>query len=232
MQQKHISSYILKVAIVLSLLVINNIQISAQQKGKQIAETPSDTIPLFRGVALSADLAGIAQMAFSDYGQYEAALRINLKDKYFPIIELGYGKADAENVISKLSYKTSAPYGRIGIDFNLMKNKHDIYRIYGGFRYAYTSFKFDVEGHDITDPIWGDHVKYSAKDVKANYHWLEAVFGLDAKIWGPIRLGWSFRYKRRLIHDDGNIGNTWYVPGYGKQGGTRLGGTFNVAFEL
>lgn len=232
MQQKHISSYILKVAIVLSLLVINNIQISAQQKGKQIAETPSDTIPLFRGVALSADLAGIAQMAFSDYGQYEAALRINLKDKYFPIIELGYGKADAENVISKLSYKTSAPYGRIGIDFNLMKNKHDIYRIYGGFRYAYTSFKFDVEGHDITDPVWGDHVKYSAKDVKANYHWLEAVFGLDAKIWGPIRLGWSFRYKRRLIHDDGNIGNTWYVPGYGKQGGTRLGGTFNVAFEL
>lgn len=219
-------------AIVLSLLVINNIQISAQQKGKQIAETPSDTIPLFRGVALSADLAGIAQMAFSDYGQYEAALRINLKDKYFPIIELGYGKADAENVISKLSYKTSAPYGRIGIDFNLMKNKHDIYRIYGGFRYAYTSFKFDVEGHDITDPVWGDHVKYSAKDVKANYHWLEAVFGLDAKIWGPIRLGWSFRYKRRLIHDDGNIGNTWYVPGYGKQGGTRLGGTFNVAFEL
>lgn len=232
MQQKHISSYILKVAIVLSLLVINNIQISAQQKGKQIAETPSDTIPLFRGVALSADLAGIAQMAFSDYGQYEAALRINLKDKYFPIIELGYGKADAENVISKLSYKTSAPYGRIGIDFNLMKNKHDIYRIYGGFRYAYTSFKFNVEGHDITDPVWGDHVEYSAKDVKANYHWLEAVFGLDAKIWGPIRLGWSFRYKRRLIHDDGNIGNTWYVPGYGKQGGTRLGGTFNVAFEL
>ena len=232
MQQKHISSYILKVAIVLSLLMINNIQISAQQKGKHIAETPSDTIPLFRGVALSADLAGIAQMTFSDYGQYEAALRINLKDKYFPIIELGYGKADAENVISKLSYKTSAPYGRIGIDFNLMKNKHDIYRIYGGFRYAYTSFKFDVEGHDITDPVWGDHIKYSAKDVKANYHWLEAVFGLDAKIWGPIRLGWSFRYKRRLIHDDGNIGNTWYVPGYGKQGGTRLGGTFNVAFEL
>lgn len=212
--------------------MINNIQISAQQKGKHIAETPSDTIPLFRGVALSADLAGIAQMTFSDYGQYEAALRINLKDKYFPIIELGYGKADAENVISKLSYKTSAPYGRIGIDFNLMKNKHDIYRIYGGFRYAYTSFKFDVEGHDITDPVWGDHIKYSAKDVKANYHWLEAVFGLDAKIWGPIRLGWSFRYKRRLIHDDGNIGNTWYVPGYGKQGGTRLGGTFNVAFEL
>lgn len=212
--------------------MVNNIQASAQQKNKQTAEAPTDTIPLFRGVAVSADLAGIAQIAFSDYGQYEAALRINLKDKYFPIIELGYGQANSENIISKLSYKTKAPYGRIGMDFNLMKNKHDIYRIYGGFRYAYTSFKFDVEGIGITDPVWGDQVEYSAKGIKASYHWLEAVFGLDAKIWGPIRLGWSFRYKRRLIHNDGSIGSTWYVPGYGKQGGTRLGGTFNVSIEL
>ena len=232
MRQKHISSYILKVTIVLSLLMVNNIQASAQQKNKQAAEAPADTIPLFRGVAVSADLAGIAQIAFSDYGQYEAALRINLKDKYFPIIELGYGQANSENIISKLSYKTKAPYGRIGMDFNLMKNKHDIYRIYGGFRYAYTSFKFDVEGNGITDPVWGDQVEYSAKGIKASYHWLEAVFGLDAKIWGPIRLGWSFRYKRRLIHNDGSIGSTWYVPGYGKQGGTRLGGTFNISIEL
>lgn len=212
--------------------MVNNIQASAQQKNKQTAEASSDTIPLFRGVAVSADLAGIAQIAFSDYGQYEAALRINLKDKYFPIIELGYGQANSENIISKLSYKTKAPYGRIGMDFNLMKNKHDIYRIYGGFRYAYTSFKFDVEGNGITDPVWGDQVEYSAKGIKASYHWLEAVFGLDAKIWGPIRLGWSFRYKRRLIHNDGSIGSTWYVPGYGKQGGTRLGGTFNISIEL
>lgn len=212
--------------------MVNNIQASAQQKNKQAAEASSDTIPLFRGVAVSADLAGIAQIAFSDYGQYEAALRINLKDKYFPIIELGYGQANSENIISKLSYKTKAPYGRIGMDFNLMKNKHDIYRIYGGFRYAYTSFKFDVEGNGITDPVWGDQVEYSAKGIKASYHWLEAVFGLDAKIWGPIRLGWSFRYKRRLIHNDGSIGSTWYVPGYGKQGGTRLGGTFNISIEL
>ena len=98
----------------------------AQQNNRHQTEMPADTIPFFRGIAVSADLAGIGQLAFSDYGQYEAALRINLKDRYFPVIELGYGKADTENIISKLSYKTSAPYGRVGVDFNLMKNKHDI----------------------------------------------------------------------------------------------------------
>ena len=183
-------------------------------------------------MAVSADLIGIAETTLGDYGQYEAALRINLRDKYFPVIEVGYGKADADDPSTRLAYKTSAPYGRIGIDFNIAKNKHDDYRIYAGARYALTYYKFDVIGEGIKDPVWGDDVRYEAHDVKANYHWLEAVFGVDAKIAGPFRLGWSVRYRRRLFNDNGDIGNTWYVPGFGKQGNSRFGGTFNVIFEL
>ena len=113
-----------------------------------IAET-ADSIPLFRGVAVSVDLVGPAEMMFGDYGQYEAAARINLKDKYFPVVELGWGKANAEDVATQLTYKTNAPYVRAGMDFNLMKNKHDIYRLLGGVRYAYTSFKYDVNSPNM-----------------------------------------------------------------------------------
>lgn len=231
MPQKQISTYILKTTII-SLLLCVAASSHARDDKQQAQAQASDSVALFRGVALSGDIVGLGQMLLSDYGQYEAALRINLKDKYFPIIEVGLGKADAEDDITNLKYKTSAPYGRIGVDFNLMKNKHGNYRTYAGFRYAYTSFKFDVTSPSIKDPVWGDEAEYDVRNVKANYHWAEAVFGVDAKICGPVRLGWSVRYKRRLMHDDGNIGNTWYVPGYGKQGGTRIGGTFNVIFEL
>lgn len=140
-------------------------------------------------------LFGAGQMLLGDYGQYEAALRINLKDKYFPVVELGLGKADAKDEGTNLHYKTSAPYGRIGLDWNLMKNKHDIYRLYGGLRYAFTSYKYDLTGPEITDPIWGTTSPYEAKDISCNYHWMEILFGVDAKIWGPIRMGWSVRYK-------------------------------------
>lgn len=234
MTQKRISSSISRAALIsIVLLYMMPAMVFAQKKpiAKTAAEK-TDTIALFRNIAVSADVVGLAQLAFSDYGQYEAAMRLNLRDKYFPVVEIGYGKADAEDVATKLSYKTSAPYGRIGLDFNIAKNKHDDYRIYGGFRYALTYYKFDIIGNDLKDPVWGDKVDFEARDVKANYHWIEGVFGVDAKIAGPFRLGWSFRYRRHLFGNNGTMGNTWYVPGYGKQGGTRMGGTFNVTFEL
>ncbi len=229
MLSNRISSFISRAAAI-SLLLASAVSASADSREQDKAET--DTIPLFRNVAVSVDAIGLGQLAISDYGQYEAALRVNLRDKYFPVVEIGYGRADAFDVTTKVGYKTGAPYGKLGMDFNILKNKHDIYRLYAGFRYALTYYKFDVYGTDVTDPVWGDKVDYRAEDVKCNYHWLEGVFGVDAKIWGPFRLGWSFRYRFRVAHNDGTVGNTWYVPGYGKQGATRLGGTFNVILEL
>ena len=67
------------------------------QSKKKIIEQQPDTIPFFRGMAVGVDLIGPLQLMVSDYGQYEASLRINLKDKYYPVFELGYGKADASD---------------------------------------------------------------------------------------------------------------------------------------
>lgn len=231
MQRQHTLSSILAIVTCSILLLMGSLPVQAQQS-KKITTQEVDTIPWLNSMAVSIDAFGAAQLALSDYGQIEAALRINLKDKYYPIIELGYGKADKTDEGTNLHYKTKAPYGRIGVDWNLLKNKHDIYRLYGGFRYGLTYYKYDLEGPDMKDPVWGGTSPYRAEDVSCNYHWLEGVFGVDAKIWGPIRMGWSIRYKRRLFHNDGDLGNAWYVPGFGIQGASRFGGTFNVTFEL
>ena len=229
LQRAHSSS--ISRTLVISLLLVLPLSVGAQQKKKMVV-AERDTVPLFRGIAVSTDVVGPAQLVFGDYGQYQAALRVNLKDKWFPIVELGYGKADAKDISTKMAYKTNAPYGRIGMDWNLSKNKHDIYRIYGGLRYAYTSFKYDVDGRDITDPIWGDKIDIAAHRQKAGYHWLEFAFSIDAKIWGPLRMGWSVRYKRRLYHSHDEIGEPWFIPGYGRNGNSRLGGEYNLIVEL
>ena len=186
MPPKSIYAYISILALSLMLMPM-----SADAQQQKLVEKP-DTLPFFRGIAVSADLVGAGNMR----------------------------------------YKTSAPYGRIGIDFNLLKNKDDIYRLYAGVRYAYTSWKYDLEYPVLTDPVWGGTVEYGGKDIKCHYHWAEAVFGVDATIWGPIHLGWSVRYRQRISYDNGMLGNSWYVPGYGKDGNSCFGGTFNVILEI
>lgn len=228
MQTRRISRYISILAISLLLCPIH----SAAQSKRKAGTTVKDTTALFKGFAVSADLAGAAMTLMSDYGQYEAALRINLKDHYFPIVEVGLGQADHTDDGTNIHYKTSAPYARVGIDFNLLSNKHDIYRLYGGFRLAYTNFKYDVNAPAVTDPVWGGESSYGGNGISANYMWLEGAFGVDAKIWGPFHLGWSVRYRAKLSANTGELGNVWYVPGFGRSGGTRMGATFNLSIDI
>ena len=192
-----------------------------------------DSVPLFRGFAVSFDLVSVAMMQLSDYGAYEGAFRVNIHDEWFPIVEMGYGKANHEtDEVTGIAYRTQAPYFRIGIDKNLLKDKHGPYRLYAGLRYAFTSYKVDVDSRPIVDPVWKWETTYGVKDESCSYHWIEAVLGVDAKIYGPFHLGWSIRYKRRIAHKDGVMGRTWYVPGFGLDDDTRLGGTFNVIIDI
>ena len=192
-----------------------------------------DSVPFFRGFAVSADLVGLAQMQLGDYGQYEGALRVNLHDQYFPILEVGIGRANHQNdEVTGISYKTSAPYFRLGMDVNIMKNKHAQNRIYVGVRYGYTNYKVDINRQPFPDPVWLWDTSYGVIGESCSQHWAEVIFGVDAKIAGPLHLGWSARYRNRLSYNNGKMENTWYVPGYGIQDTSSLGVTFNVIIDI
>ena len=192
-----------------------------------------DSVPFFQGVAVSVDLAGAAQLQLSDYGQLEAALRVNLHNQYFPTFEVGLGKASHEDdQVTGISYRTKAPYFRLGADVNLMKKKHTGNRIFAGVRYACTYYKVDMDRQNFPDPVWKWDTGFGVRDEKCNQHWAEVLLGIDAKVAGPLHLGWSVRYRKRLFHDDGQQEKTWYVPGYGIQESTRLGYTFNLTIDI
>ena len=166
MTQRRIYSFISRTAIISMLLLLATTATAKKKqaaKGKANTTVKADSIPFLRGVAVSADMIGLAEMALGSHGQYEAQLRVNLKDKYFPVVEIGYGTADADEITTGLKYKTSAPYARVGMDFNIARNKHDDYRIYVGARYAMTDYKFDVSSDVIKDPVWGDEVEHQGQ---------------------------------------------------------------------
>ena len=226
--KQNISTFISKVTISLALLLV-----CSTAGAQKLFKLEKDSIPLMRGFQVSFDLVGAGQMMWGDYGQYEAALRLNLHDQWFPIVELGYGKANHDDdPVTHLTYKTKAPYFRVGLDFNLLKKKHQSNRLFAGFRYAHTSYKVDLWRQDFPDPVWKWATGFGVRDEQCSQDWLEAVVGIDAKVFGPFHLGWSVRYKQRIAHNDGIIGKTWYVPGYGTWDSSALGGTFNVIIDI
>lgn len=192
-----------------------------------------DSIPFFRGFSVSFDLVGPAMLMLGDHGEYEGALRVNLHDQWFPVFEMGYGRANHEkDEVTEITYKTAAPYFRVGMDWNIIRKKHGPNRIYAGFRYAFTSYKTDIIREDLPDPVWQTKTGFGIKDLSCSMHWMEIVFGIDAKVIGPLHLGWSARYKRPLKHNEGDIGNPWYVPGFGTGADDQLTANFNVIIDI
>jgi hypothetical protein len=79
---------------------------------------------------------------------------------------------------------------------------------------------------------WGTTQDVSLTGQQANALWGEVVAGIKVLLGGRLSMGWTVRYRRRLMHDDGLPEKTWYVPGYGIQESTRLGYTFNIIIDI
>ena len=227
----HISSSISRLIVSLLMLFVGIG--STQAQITKMFKMEKDSIPLFCGFSVSFDLVGPAMMMMTSHGEYEGALRVNLHDQWFPIFELGLGRANHENdEVTGLTYKTTAPYFRLGMDWNILRKKHQPNRMYAGFRYAFTSYNVDIIRENLPDPVWQTKTGFGVEGSRCNMHWLEVVLGIDAKVFGPLHLGWTVRYKRRLMHNDGALDATWYVPGFGINDKDNIGANFNVIIDI
>ena len=197
---------------------------------KKKAEVKKST--LLVGCSVGFDACGAVMAAVTPYGQYEGKLRVNLKNKFFPIVEVGLGVSNHTDETSNITYKTHSPYFRLGADYNFLKDVHSGNRLFGGLRFAYSSYKFDIAGSALKDPIYGTIVPFQMNGVKSNSFWSEVVFGAEAKVWRFLHLGWSVRYKLQVHKGRTVVDNAWYVPGYGKYGANRLGGSFDIVLDI
>lgn len=210
---------------------IRGVQYASPEEAAAVLAAQKD-VPFFAGISVSGDVAGAVMAAFTPYGQYEAAARLNLRGRFFPIVELGIGVSDHTNETTNIHYKVHSPYYRIGMDYNVLKNLRSGNRIFVGARYAFSTFKYDVNAPDIYDPVYDTTFPFHYDGLKGTNHWAEVLFGLEARVWGILHLGWSIRYRLRLYNKQSVVGSPWYVPGYGKNDTHALGGTFNVIFDI
>ena len=149
----------------LALLAVH----TAQAQGKPVpAQAPKEEkAPVFGGIAVGTDLVGFAMKGMGlKFANMEVYGRLNFLEKYYPIVELGIGDCTREGGENSNKFSTTAPYYRVGMDYNFNK-KVNGNRFFGGLRYGFTSYKFDFKNPDFTDPVYGVNAPLNFKDLKA-----------------------------------------------------------------
>lgn len=221
-----------------SCLLLVVVPLHAQEKSNK----PSDNshqkhTSLYQGTSIGVEIAGPINyfVLGSDMVSSEIQLQTNLKNRYFPTLEIGYGKADKLNDSNDLHYKTSAPYFRIGMDYNVFyKKTHLPGYLAVGLRYGSSSFNYDVNGPDMTDPNYGGQitVPFHYEGIKSSASWLEAVISIKVRIYQRFHMGWAVRYKVRIKADESENTVPWYIPGFGKNASSNFNLTYNLTYNL
>lgn len=196
-----------------------------------VATTAHAESPL-RGLYISADAFGYLYPLFvkDKYYSSEVSATLNIYNRFFPTVEIGFGHTDMVSQLYEIGYNTRAPYYRIGMDYNMQYKSNKPGYIFLGGRVGYTSFNYSIEAPPLTDPIWGDEAPIQFTDVPCRAIWAEAVGGIRAEITRNIHMGWSLRYKYPLHRGPIANGGPWYVPGFGTGKRGVLGATYTISY--
>jgi len=188
------------------------------------SKTPEIAVPevnWWNGFTVQTDIASLIISSLNKGVTYslEGGVQFDLKHKYFPIVEIGMAGADkltADNV----GFKTDALFGRIGLDFNLIKSKENSKRTNNlfllGARLGTTKFNYDITNLLITDEYWGGNEMKNYSNQSTTRIWYEVVAGVRVEIIKNIFMGWTVRNSHLIGQDaEGDVA-PWYIPGYGK----------------
>lgn len=254
--EQRISRYIISVLLLLALAAPaaaqfgnsrqSGRQSSSQEVKKREKKLPEVTYPLMNGIDVGVDILGPVMNVFgSDFTSAEAMVDINLYNKFFPTVEIGYGGGKAVNDYD-VQYKGYSPYFRIGADYNTLWKKAHGNLLLVGLRYGFSTGKYDIVAPDLfdseytgaagqtnlTDPIWGDKTNFSHEGLKYTMHWIEFTGGIRANITKRIKMGLMIRVKYKLKASVGEFGDPYYVPGFGRYDSNNIGFTYSIIYQL
>lgn len=249
----------LRYSIVFSLLILFFFAPSVQAQQARPNPTPKrdqkkkekeevkEVVPFYNGTYIGVDIFGPgSKLLGGDFFSSEVSVVVNLKNKFLPTAEIGYGTTDTWNATG-IHYKSGAPFFRIGVDYNTMsKKKEKNSFLYVGLRYGVSSFKYDASSLPANDPIWGDNISnpaledgiwggsvpYHHTGMKATMHWFELVAGVKVQIYKNFAMGWAVRMKYKISASTNEYANPWYVPGFGKYNSSNIGITYSLIYKL
>ena len=214
--------------------------VAINDSGKELPPVKLDSLQtqndsIYRGLSAKIDLFTPIYTMASTSGNTSAAeiaLSVNLLNKYFPTIELGYASCN-HTAANDASYMGTGAYTRFGVDFNIMKDKSKVENLFfAGVRAGMALQEFDVNNIEINDAYWNVSSSAQFTDVICFDAWAEILAGVQVDIYKQLHLGWTIRYKYLLTKSHLGEPYAWYVPGFGRNAGGLWGFNYYVGYTF
>jgi len=202
------------------------------------AQTVNKDSSLFRGIRLEVDLLSPLMKAIgaSKGYYYQGAAVVNLKEKFFPTIEIGYGGINNKVSVSGLIYNTNALYYRIGMDYNVLNSTkplsamNNIFSI--GARFGGSNLLYNIENVQITDNYWNRNNIINFSNQRKFMIWWEVLAGIRAEIINNIFIGWNVRIKGAFTSPKQGEVYPYYIPGLGLYNGGKWEFNYSLGWQF
>jgi len=226
--------------LLLSVVTLQTAMCQAHQKKRQTThkketKTVEPSKPLVRAIDINIDILNplLSRSMTPGSSSFEASADVNLQNKWYPIWETGYAGANY-TANNGTQFNGKSIFNRIGVNANLLKGNNDYLLnsiLYAGIRIGLSSFSYDINNIVIQDDYWNATSLINIKNQHIFAGWGELLAGVRTTVFNNINMGWSVRLKLFL-----KTGKTayrpWYIPGYGKTGGSAWGFTYTVGYTI
>jgi hypothetical protein len=192
-------------------------------------------INAMKGIRVGVDLSKLALPLLSRHERmgFEITVDKHVKGNFFATAEAGWLQTDLSR--ETYHYMSSGFYGKIGIDYNLLKSRrpgsNDI--LYGGLRYGMSVFSH--KGEDITVPgyYWENATAQDIPQTVMSSGWIEFLLGIKAEVIKNFYIGMTFRGKFRIAKPKDNYSTPYFIPGYGSgSAGFALGLNYYLSYNI
>ncbi len=189
--------------------------------------------PLWNGLQVSVNVMdGIANLFGQSYGNYELAVELDLYNRFFPVWEIGVGRADNTPEGLNFTYRTRASlYNRVGMNYNFKYNDESKSFFYIGLRYGFSFFSYNIDDITITDPYWQESETLSIAHQKSWAHWGELLGGVRVQVCKNFYMGWTARYHYLFGSKENESSTLWFIPGYGTES-SPFGFTYTLGYRF
>ncbi len=202
-------------------------------------KAPTDTIkiPFYQGIFVELDVAPFVENSLiNKYAKAsQAHAMLNIKNKYFPVVEIGYAEASQSNSNGAL-FSTAGLYQKIGLDFRLLKPKVETVKmsnfVLGGIRLGMSSFNYSFTNVELKDNYWGGSEIINKTNIHTTQFWFELTAGLRIPIYKNIYVGWNVRNKHLFRNPKDGEETPWFIPGYGINDTSAWGFSYIVGYRF